>query len=119
MALSEDAAISGSGEVRRRRSRRRPAPRVFIALEDSEFAEEFAWAGNAVDINGDGVAMAMPPEVEEGSEVLLTFTLEGADFGRLPATVVRQHRDFGVGALEFGEWPERERLALLSYLLER
>jgi hypothetical protein len=91
---------------------------VFVAVEASATSEGFSWAGNAVDINGDGLAMALPPEVEEGTDVLLTFTLDGTEFARLPAAVVRQDREFGGGALEFGEWPEEARLALLGFLLE-
>lgn len=119
MAASRDStAPEPGGEENRRRSRRRPLPRVFVAVEDSDQAETFTWAGNAVDINGDGLAMALPPEVEEGTDVLLTFTLDGKEFARLPAVVVRQDREYGVGALRFGEWPEEPRLALLAFLLE-
>lgn len=92
---------------------------MFVAVEDEDAAERFTWAGNAVDINGDGLAMALPPEVEEGTRVLLTFTLDGTEFARLPGVVVRQDREFGVAALRFGEWPETARLALLDALLVR
>lgn len=120
MAAAQDStAPETPGDENRRRSRRRPLPRVFVAVEDSEESEGFTWAGNAVDINGDGLAMALPPEATEGATVRLTFTLGDTEFARLPAVVVRQDREFGVGALRFGDWPEEARLALLSYLLDR
>jgi hypothetical protein len=102
----------------RRRSRRRLVPDVFVML-GAPTSQKPSWAGNAVDINGDGLGLALPPEVEVGSEVLLSFRLGDTAYERLPATVLRQDREFGVGAVRFGGWPLEARQALLSFLLER
>lgn len=92
-------------------------PDVFVMLA-APSAPTPTWAGNAVDINGDGLGLALPPEVEVGIEVLLSFHLGASSFERLPAVVLRQDREFGVGAVRFGAWPLDVRLSLLSYLLE-
>lgn len=102
----------------RRRSKRRPVPGVFVAIEAPEVAGEAAWAGSAIDINGDGLALSLPPEVDPGNEVRLTFRLgeEGA-LSSVPAVVLRKNDGHSIGAVKFLPWPEPERLALLSFLL--
>ena len=109
------ASSTGSKASERRRSRRRGLPGLFVALEAATDSE-LCWAGNAIDVNGDGLGLALPPEVQEDSEVLLTFHLDGVDYQRVPAVVLR--RDEGIGAVRFTEWPDGLRLALVTYLLE-
>ena len=54
---------------------------------------------------------------EAGVEVFLTLGLDQhTHLERVPAVVVRVEE--GVGAVEFKEWPEEERLKLLGFLLE-
>ncbi len=114
-ALSKKTA--GQAEDERRRSRRREAYGRFVAVEAPSVSEDLCWSGTLMDINGDGMALTLPPELEPGVEVLLTLRLDvDSDLQRVPAVVVRQ--DEGVGAVEFGEWPEEDRLKLLSYLLD-
>ena len=110
--------MNGSSDSNRRRSRRRPLPGVLVALEAPADSEELCWAGNAIDVNGDGLGLALPPEVAVGSEVLLTFHLDGVSYARVPAVVLRHDEGYGVGAVRFAEWPDRVRLALVTYLLE-
>ena len=81
-------------------------------------SEELCWSGTLMDVNGDGMALTLPPEIRPGAEVLLSLRLdENTHLNRVPGVVVR--RDGGVGAVEFGEWSEEDRLKLLSFLLER
>lgn len=102
----------------RRRSKRLPVPGVFVAIEAPEVAGEAAWAGSAIDINGDGLALSLPPEVDPGNEVRLTFRLsDGAALASVPAVVLRKNDGHSIGAVKFLPWPEPERLALLSFLL--
>ena len=115
----EGAPPSAGGD--RRAYPRRPAPEVFVALETPAEAPgppgRPAWAGNAVDISGGGLAMPLPDEVSVGAELLLTFYLEdGTAFVRVPSTVVRNERGFGIGAVAFEGWDDAKRLTLLAYL---
>ncbi len=101
----------------RRRSRRREAYGNFVAIEAPSVSEDACWSGTLMDINGDGMALTTPPELKPGVEVLLTLGLDQhTHLERVPAVVVRQ--EGVVGAVEFQEWPEEDRLKLLSYLLE-
>ncbi|HVS62647.1 MAG TPA: hypothetical protein VMT85_03975 [Thermoanaerobaculia bacterium] len=99
----------------RRRSRRHPMPGVFVTL-GGPLSSRPMWAGNAVDICEDGLALAMTSEVEVGSDVLVSFELGGTSFERLPAVVLRQDPEYGVGALRFRTWPPRARKALVDHL---
>ena len=101
----------------RRRSRRLEAYGTFVAIEAPKVSETFCWSGTLMDINGDGMALTMPPELVPGSEVLLTLGLAPkVHLDRVPAVVVRL--EDGVGAVRFTQWPEEERLKLLGFLLE-
>lgn len=102
----------------RRRSRRRAAYGAYVAIEAPSVDKEMAWSGTLMDINGDGMALTLPPEIKAGVEVLLTVRLDDdTQLDRVPSVVIRV--EDGVGAVRFKEWPEDERLKLLSYLLER
>ena len=101
----------------RRRSRRREAYGNFVAIEAPSVSEDACWSGTLMDINGDGMALTVPSELQPGVEVLLTLGLDQhTHLERVPAVVVRQ--EGGVGAVEFKDWGEEDRLKLLSYLLE-
>ncbi len=101
----------------RRRSRRREAYGTFVAIEAPSVSKDACWSGTLMDINGDGMALTMPVELKSKVEVFLTLGLDQhTHLERVPAVVVRV-KD-GVGAVEFKEWPEGERLKLLGFLLE-
>lgn len=112
----EDPSIPSPGRERRAYPRR-PAPEVFVALETPDAGGHPEWAGSAIDISGGGLSMPLPEDVPVGSELLLTFRLEdGTAFVRVPSTVVRRESGFGVGAVQFHDWDDARRLALLAYL---
>ena len=101
----------------RRRSRRREAYGTFVAIEAPSVSEDSCWSGTLMDINGDGMALTLPDDLVPKVEVLLTLGLDQhTHLERVPAVVVRQ--EGGLGAVEFKQWPEEERLKLLSFLLE-
>lgn len=99
-----------------RRSRRIAIPGVLIAVDAPGIAEE-PWVVDALDISAFGLGLMLPPELAEGTEVLLSFKLdEQLEFSRLPATV--QHREgTSSGGVRFNRWPDAERLKLLEYLV--
>lgn len=99
----------------RRRERRHPMHGVFVAIDAPGVAPE-PWVVDAIDINAHGLGLVMPPELEEGTKVRLSFKLEaGLEFSRLPATVL--HRLGNSGGVRFANWPDRERLKLLEFLV--
>ena len=101
----------------RRRSRRREAYGTFVAIEAPSVSKDFCWSGTIIDINGDGMALTLPPEMHPGIKVHLTLGLgPQAYLNRVPAVVIRLQE--GVGAVRFETWPEEDRLKLLSYLLD-
>ena len=101
----------------RRRSRRHPAYGTYVAIEAPAVSEDLCWSATLMDVNGDGMALAMPSDLEPGVEVLLTLSLDDAtQLHRVPAVLVRF--EDGIGAVRFKKWPEDDRLKLLSYLLE-
>lgn len=108
---------SRTTRAERRRSRRRQAYGKFVAIEAPSVSEDACWSGTLMDINGDGMALTLPEVLEPGVKVFLTLGLDQhTHLERVPATVVRQ--EGGVGAVEFEQWPDEERLNLLGYLLE-
>lgn len=99
----------------RRRVRRRPIHGVLVAIDAPEVAEK-PWVVDAIDINANGVGLVLPPEVPEGTEVFLSFKLdEGAEFSRVPATVL--HQMGSSGGVRFAHWDDGDRLRLLEYLV--
>ena len=109
--------MSSREKRERRRSRRREAYGKFVAIEAPSVSQDACWSGTLMDINGDGMALTMPEELGPKVEVFLTLGLDQhTHLERVPAVVVRQ--ESGLGAVEFKEWPEEERLKLLNYLLE-
>lgn len=103
----------------RRRSRRRAAFGIFVAIEAPSLSTEQCWSGTMIDINGDGMALSLPSELARGTEVLLTVCLgRDSQLTQVPAVVVRSQEADGGGAVEFKKWSDPDRLKLLGYLLE-
>lgn len=99
----------------RRGTRRRPIHGVLVAIDAPAIADQ-PWVVDAVDINADGMGLVLPPEIPEGSDVFLSFKLEGdLEFSRVPARV--RHHDGLSGGMQFHSWPARDRLQLLEYLV--
>ena len=100
-----------------RRSRRRPIPGTLVEVRTTT-ASGRKWVVDGVDLSADGMGLVLPDELKIGTPVLLTFQLDnGARIESVPATV--QHREPGVGGVQFEDWPEEDRLALLEYLVHR
>ncbi len=70
---------------------------------------------DAIDLNANGLGLVLPPELLEGTRVLLSFRLDEHEFSRLPAMV--RHKLGVSGGVRFEPWPERERLKLLEFLV--
>lgn len=101
----------------RRAFPRRPVPEIFVAVETAQDPGHPEWAGSAIDISGGGLALMLPDQVPVGSELYLTFRLDdGTAFVRVPSTVVRRDPGYCMGAVEFHDWNDGERLALLASL---
>ena len=102
-------------EPSRRRVRRHPIHGILVAIDAPDVAEH-PWVVDAIDINAHGLGLVIPPELEEGTEVRLSFKLqEGLEFSRMPAVVL--HRVGISGGVSFAAWPDRERLKLLEFLV--
>jgi len=120
MPGEKDAASARSETPRTpswpRRSRRIAIPGVLVAVDAPGIAAE-PWVVDALDVSPTGLGLMLPPELPEGTEVLLSFKLdEELDFSRLPATV--QHREgTSSGGVRFDRWPDSERLKLLEFLV--
>jgi len=111
-----EPAREAPGESRRKASRA-PIHGVLVAIDAPEVADQ-PWVVDAIDINSQGLGLVLPPELPEGTEVLLSFRLdEGYEFSRMPATVL--HRIGVSGGVRFGDWGHAERLELLEYLVSR
>ena len=112
--MSDTDDFLPSGE--RRLTERAPIADVYVEMRREPDNEVPDWAGSAVDINASGMALVLPPDLQPGERVYLSFQLdELAVFEAVPGMVVRQ--DFvGVGAVRFEEWTETDQLALISYL---
>jgi hypothetical protein len=98
-----------------RRSRRRPIPDVLVTI-DAAGAEGGRFVVSALDINADGIGLTLPPELEPGTHVVLSFRHDpSTEFARVPAFVL--HREGDSAGVRFSEWPESDRLRLLEYLV--
>ena len=97
------------------RRQRRNIHGVLVALDAPQLADH-PWVVDAIDINANGMGLVLPPEMEEGTEVLLSFKLEETiEFSRLPAVV--RHQISATGGVNFLPWPSAERLKLLEFLI--
>jgi hypothetical protein len=125
---SRGEARQNGDSVDRRRFPRRPVPDVVVAVELSDTGRTtlsemsdttlgLAWAGSAIDISPEGLALSLPDDIPLGSEVLLTFRLDDETaFARVPSVVVRKQAGYGLGVVRFGDWRSSDRHALRAYL---
>ena len=101
-------------EARPRRQRRN-IHGVLVAIDAPQLAEQ-PWVVDAIDINANGMGLVLPPEMEEGTEVMLSFKLDDSiEFSRVPAAV--RHQVSATGGVAFLPWPSPERLKLLEFLV--
>lgn len=119
---------NGDSAADRRHSPRKPVPEVMVAVELSDTPASppsavsdapggLAWAGSAIDISREGLALSLPDDIPVGSEVLLTFRLDDETaFARVPSVVVRKQTGFGVGAVQFHGWNRSDQRSLGSFL---
>jgi hypothetical protein len=78
------------------------------------------WSCSAIDINGDGMALTLPPELEPGTRLRLTFQPDDTTaFHAVPCLVVRQDRALGYGAVMFNGWSEEHVIELWAFLVAR
>lgn len=113
--MSDDATPAPSSDLAERRRRRLPIHGVLVAIDAPDLAAEH-WVVDAIDINGGGMGLVLPPEVPQHTQVLLSFQLEESlVFSRVPARV--QHREGVSGGVRFEPWPSDQRLALLEFLV--
>lgn len=99
----------------RPRRRRRTIHGVLVAIDAPDLAEE-PWVVDAIDINANGMGLVLPPEMEEGIRVLLSFKLDDSiELSRVPAEV--RHQMGASGGVHFLPWPSADRLALLEFLV--
>src|SRR6188768_516802 len=101
----------------KRRSRRLPIPGVRVDLTHEGEADT-RWTCSAIDINGDGMALALPPDLEPGERLRLTFRPDTVTaFEAVPCVVVRQDAATGYGAVEFCGWSEESLIELWAFLV--
>lgn len=120
MTVTNDAdqrltGVSGSEKATHpRRARRASINGLLIAIDAPELSSE-PWVVDGIDINSIGMGLVLPPELLEGTRVLLSVKLDEYELVRLPATV--QHKIGVAGGVRFEAWPDSERLKLLEYLV--
>jgi hypothetical protein len=103
----------------KRRSRRLPIPGVRVDVTP-EGEAEMLWSCSAIDINGDGMALTLPPEISAGTRLRLTFSPdEITTFDAVPCLVIRQDPAGGYGAVVFAGWSEENVIELWAFLVSR
>jgi len=103
----------------KRRSRRLPIPGVRVDVTPEGEAEAF-WTCSAIDINGDGMALTLPPELPVGTRLRLSFQPDdGTTFDAVPCMVLRQDPAGAHGAVVFSAWSEENVIELWAFLAER
>jgi hypothetical protein len=103
----------------KRRSRRLPIPGVRIDVT-VEGEADTRWTCSAIDINGDGMALTLPPELPTGTRLRLSFQPDDSTtFDAVPCQVVRQDRAGGYGAVMFSSWSEENVIELWAFLGSR
>jgi hypothetical protein len=99
----------------RRRTGRVPISNLLVAIDAPDISEQ-PWVVDAFDINSLGLGLILPPELPEGTQVLLSFKLsETNEFSRVPATVL--HQLGASGGVRFDGWSTDDRLNFLEYLV--
>ncbi len=105
--------------VVRRRSRRLPIPGVRVDVTREGEADTL-WSCAAIDINGDGMALTLPPEIDPGTRLRVTFQPDDSTtFHAVPCQVIRQDRAGGYGAVVFAGWSEEHVIELWAFLVSR
>ena len=93
-------------------------PFVKVEIELDQRPVQVGWAGYAIDINCDGMALMLPDGVSPGCPLMLSFRPNrDVAFRRVPARVVHYEASTGWGAVEFANWSTADTLALLSFLV--
>ena len=105
----------GSQEAQRLRQARRASVHGMLVAIDAPGLSSDPWVVDAIDISSKGLGLVLPPELLEGTEVLLSFKLGEHDLSRLPATV--QYRAGVSGGVRFDAWTSEDRRKLLEYLV--
>ena len=101
----------------KRRSRRLPIPDVRVDLVPEGEAEA-RWTCSAIDINGDGMALSLPPDITPGTRLRLNFSPDAVtSFYAVPCLVTRQDPATGYGAVEFAGWSEENLIQLWAFLV--
>jgi hypothetical protein len=96
-----------------------PIPEVRVEVT-REGEPEPSWMCSAVDINGDGMALILPPDATPGSRLRLSFEPdEVTSFHAVPCVVTRQDAATGYGAVEFAGWSEENLIELWAFLVSR
>jgi hypothetical protein len=104
---------------RSRRSRRVAIPGVPIDVT-VEGEADTRWTCAAIDINGDGMALTLPPELPTGTRLRLSFQPDDSTiFDAVPCQVLRQDRAGGYGAVVFASWSEENVIELWAFLVSR
>lgn len=106
----------GSPRAKRLRQARRASVHGLLVAIDAPGLSSDPWVVDAIDISSKGLGLVLPPELLEGTEVLLSFKLGDHDLSRLPATV--QYRAGVAGGVRFEPWPGEDRRKLLEYLVK-
>ena len=102
-------------EAEHSRRNRRPIHGVLVAVDAPSLADK-PWVVDGIDISANGMGLVLPPEIAEGTEVLLSFKLEdGLELSRVPAEV--RHQMSATGGVSFHAWASGDRLRLLEYLV--
>lgn len=102
-------------ESTRRSTRRVAIHGVLVALDAPNVATR-PWVVDAIDLNGSGMGLVLPPELPEGTEVKLSFKLSAeVELSQMPAVV--RHQEGSSGGVVFAVWPQSERLKLLEWLV--
>lgn len=100
----------------KRRSRRLPIPGVSVDVTLEGEADN-RWTCSAIDINGDGMALTLPPDVAIGTRLRLSFRPdETTEFDAVPCVVIRQDLVGGHGAVMFYGWGEESVIELWAFL---
>ena len=113
-----DQRVTGVGGAEEaaspRRARRASIHGLLVAIDVPELSSQ-PWVVDGIDLSSIGMGLVLPPELLEGTRVLLSFKLGDYELSRLPATV--QHKVGVSGGVRFEAWPDRERRMLLEYLV--